>query len=146
MIETKQKEINGSTYAVTQMPAMRALRMQARLLKLLGPALGVLFVAENKEEGAGDSQIPNALAMLASQLDEKNFDYLILDLIQGVRKNGVELTKPIIDLEFAGKLNELFLVLQYVLEVNYADFFQENGIIKAVTLKDQAKKIQPLVV
>lgn len=132
MIETKEKIINDSTYSVTQMPAMRALRMQARLIKLFGPALGVLFVAEMKNEGEGDKEIGNSLALLASQLDEKNFDSLVLDLMQGVRKNGVELTKPIMDLEFAGKLNELFMVIYFVLEVNYADFFQENGIITII--------------
>ena len=130
MIETKEKIIGDSTYSVTQMPAMRALRTQARLLKLLGPAIGVLLIAESQQEGNGDKEIGNSLMLLASQLDEKNYDSLMLDLTQGVRKNGMELNKSIIDMEFSGKLNEFFLVIQFILEVNYADFFQGNGLIK----------------
>ena len=132
MIETKDKEINGSKYSVTQFPAMRALRIQARIIKLLGAPLSFLFIADSNNSKSADEQIPKVLMMLADQLDEKNFDSLVLDLLQSVRKNGMELTKPIIDLEFAGKLNELYLVLQFVLEVNYADFFQENGILKVI--------------
>lgn len=132
MIDTKDKEINGCMYAVTQMPAMRAIGMQARLIKLLGPSFATMFVAATEDIKTADRSIPQALMILSSQLDEKTFQQLVLDLMQGVRKDGVELTKSIIDIEFAGKLNTLFLVMQFVLEVNYADFFQEGGIIKAL--------------
>lgn len=128
MIETKEKTIDGSVYAVTQFPAMKALRMQAKLGKYLGPSLSLLYVSEMN--GNSDEKIPMALKMLFEQLDENTFESLTLELLQCVRENGVELTKPIIDLKFAGKLNLLFKVLVWVLEVNYADFFQENGVIQ----------------
>ncbi len=138
MIETKEKEINGSTYSVTQMTAIKALKMQARLLKLLGPAASVIFVAAANDVNAADSAIPNAILQLVNQLDEKTFEALVLDLLVGVRKDGMELNKNLIDMEFSGNLNCLYLVLQFILEVNYADFFQEGGILKAFLTEKEA--------
>lgn len=129
MIETKEKIINGSTYSVTQLPARRALRLQAKLVKLLGPAASAIFVASGDLDTA-DQAIPKAVASLASQLDDKNFDQLVLELLQGqARINGKEITEHVLDMEFAGKLNELFLLLGFVLEVNFGDFFREGGIL-----------------
>lgn len=129
MIETREKEIDGSTYSVTQMTARRALRMQARLLKLLGPAASALFVAATKDLKSADDSIPKAIAYLGENLDEKTFDSLVMELMAGVRKDNHELTPATIDMEFAGDLNTLFLVLKFVLEVNFGDFFSEKGIL-----------------
>lgn len=136
MIETLETEINGATYSVTQMTARKALRMQARLLKLLGPAASVIIVAASKKKSDdgeisddADNAIPLAVTHLVDQLDEKNFDALVLDLLVGVRKNNMELTPQIIDIEFSGDLNSLFLLLKFVLEVNFSDFFEAGGII-----------------
>lgn len=126
MIDTLEKIIGESVYSVTQMPAMRAVRMQARLVKMLGPSFAAM-IASNPENP--DSCFPNAVGLLVEKLDEKTFEQLVLDLLQGARKDGQELTKGKIDLDFAGKLNELFLVIQFVLEVNFSDFFLPGGII-----------------
>lgn len=130
MIESKEKQINGSIYLVTQMTARRALRMQARLFKLLGPALAemAIFAAKNKDNE--DACIPKCLMLLADQLDDKSFDELMVELLNGVRKDNVELTSGKIDLEFAGNLDTLYRVAQFVIEVNFSDFFSERGIIR----------------
>lgn len=136
MIETLETEINGNIYTVTQMTARKALRMQAKLLKLLGPAASVILLAcsKSKEENGEistevDNAIPLAVTHLVDQLDDKTFDALVMELIQGVRKNNVELTPPIFDLEFSGDLNTLFILLKFILEVNFSGFFQEGGIL-----------------
>jgi hypothetical protein len=126
MIESKEKEINGNLYLVSQMTAMKAIRVQSRLMKLLGPAFAEMIVADKKNP---DACLPKVVALLVDQLDAETFANLVVELMQNVRRNGQEMKKEIIDIAFAGKLNELFLVLQFVLEVNYADFFQEGGII-----------------
>lgn len=139
MIETFEKQINNSTYMVTQLPARRALKLQAKLLKLLGPAASELFLAAAKDIHNADSAIPKAISLLVNELDDKTFDVFIMEMIQGVRKDGIELNEKTVDIEFAGKLNELFLVVQYVLEVNYGDFFQEGGILKALMHKEETQ-------
>lgn len=135
MIETKEKQIGDSVYMVTQMPAMTAIGMQARLLKLIGPSFATLFAAGNQENP--DGSLPLAISLLVEKLDEKTFQNLVIDLMRGVRKDGVELDKKKIDLDFAGNLNELFLIMQFVLEVNFSDFFQEGGIIGDLIKKSQ---------
>ncbi len=141
MIETLEKVIGESNYMVTQMPAMRAVRMQARLLKLLGPSFAAMVAAGDKENP--DSCLPLAVQLLADKLDEKTFESLVLELLQGVRKDGQELNRSKIDLDFAGHLNDLYLVLQFVLEVNFSDFFQEGGIIAELIKAADKKKISP---
>lgn len=141
MIETLDKVINGANYSVTQMPAMRAIRMQARLLKLVGPSFAAMIASSDHES---DSSLPLALNLLVDKLDEKSFEQLVLDLMQGVRMDGVELTKTKIDLEFAGQTNDLYVVMQFVLEVNFSDFFQPGGIISVLINSMNQKKVSPV--
>jgi hypothetical protein len=138
MIETKEKEINGATYMVTQMTARRAIRMQARLVKLLGSFFSQLYLSGSNDPLRAEMAFPNAVKVLAENLDEKTFEQLVLDLTQGVRKDGMELKPEVIDLEFAGKLNDLFLLLVFILEANFSDFFAEGGILQALIKEAQA--------
>lgn len=155
MIETKEKEIGGAVYTVTQLPARRALKLKAKLLKLFGPALAqLLLLSQDTEEKKPDEmsteELANQLAMnpvdkyriadmrkggmvkgvqlLVGNLDEKNFDELCVEILQGVRRDGAELRPETIDLHFAGKLSDLYAVIFFVIEVNYADFFGWGGI------------------
>lgn len=107
MIETKEKIIDGSVYTVTQLPARRALKLKAKLLKNFG---SLLF--------ANDSS-SNAWY----NFDENQFESLCLEMIQGVRKDGVELTPATFDLEFAGNVAGIYKMLLFVIEVNYSNFF-----------------------
>lgn len=115
MIETKEKQIDGSTYLVTQMTARRALRMKAKLLKLFGTALAEIFLPSDDQpiEGLGFSkqEAINAIQSLSCDLEEKVFESLLVELLSGVRKDNVELTEAIIDMEFAGKLQTLYKVV-----------------------------------
>jgi len=109
MIETIEKIIDGDTYMVTQLPARRALRMKAKLLKVFGS----LFL------GSGE----NSLKSMCMSLDENQFESLCMELIQGVRKNGVELVPATFDLEFAGDMGGLYKLIIFILETNYSNFF-----------------------
>jgi len=141
MIETQEKIIGDCTFMVTQMTALRAVKMQARLLKLLGPSFATIISASDK--ASPDSCLPQAVSLLADKLDEKSFENLVVDLMQGVRKNGVEMTRLDIDMHFAGNLNQLFLLLQFILEVNFSDFFLEGGIIADLIKSSKNVQVQP---
>ena len=133
MIQTKEKQIHGAIYSVTQLPARRALRLKAKLLRLFGPALAHLFLP-----GAGNESIAglpfskaeavSAVESLMTQLDDKTFESLVIELCQGVRKDGMELTESVIDVEFAGDLGTLMQVLWFVIDCNFGSFFGESGI------------------
>lgn len=155
MIETKEKIIGSAVYTVTQLPARRALKLKAKLLKMFGPALTQLFLMsqedqEKKAEEMSPEELMGQLSispvdkykiqdmrngsfvrgvqLLVSNLDEKTFDDLCMELLQGVRRDGAELTAGAVDQVFAGDLTSLYSVLFFVLEVNYADFFGLGGI------------------
>lgn len=155
MIETKEKAIGGSVYTVTQLPARRALKLKAKLVKMFGPALTQIFltsqeVEEKRPEEMTTDELANQLSisavdkykigdmrksgvvkgvqLLVSSLDDKTFDDLCMELLIGVRKDGAELTASKVDQDFAGDLSSLYQVLFFVLEVNYADFFGWSGI------------------
>lgn len=114
MIETQEKEIDGAIYTVTQLTARRALRLKARLFKGLGP----FFMNSD----------PSAFQAICQTIDENLFESLCLEMIQGVRKNGVELTPATFDLEFAGDMAGLYKLLLFVVEVNFSNFFTMLGI------------------
>lgn len=132
MIETREQVINGSRYTVTQMTARRALRMKARLLKMFGKALAQIFLPSNDESIQGMAFSKNsavsAIQSLCESMDDKAFESVLVELLSGVRKEGMELTEGIIDLEFAGDLATLYQVVWFVLEANYSNFFQALGI------------------
>src|SRR5579862_4645431 len=127
MIETKEKIINGDTYSVTQLPARRAIRLQAKLIKNFGSPLSHLMLSSPKSTSQKDDLI-NAIKSLSSIMDENMIESLMLELMQGVRKNGMELNEKTIDMEFAGDIEGILQVCFFVLEVNFANFFTILGI------------------
>ena len=132
MIEQRESIINGDKYSVTQMTARRALRMKAKLIRVFGASLAQIFLPGSKKSMDGMSfskeEAVKALQTLSAELDEDTFEQIIMQLLIGVRKEGVELNEAVIDLEFAGDLATLFKVVWFVLEVNFASFFEGIGI------------------
>ena len=128
MYQTIEKTINGSTYSVTQLPARRALKLKARLLKVFGPSLAQMVFTRENESPLDQENVVKAITLLVNQLDDATFERLTVEILQGVRKGGMELTESLIDSEFAGDLGTLFLVLGFVMEVNYGSFFAQSGI------------------
>lgn len=154
-IETKEKTIGNAVYSVTQLPARRALKLKAKLIKMFGPALTQIFLtSQETEEKKPDEMTTEELAsqlsvsavdkykiqdmrkasvvrgvqLMVSTLDDKTFDELCMELLQGVRRDGAEMTAGMVDQAFAGDLTSLYAVIFFVIEVNYADFFGWSGI------------------
>lgn len=128
MIEVKEKMINGDNYVVTQLPARRAIKLKAKLIRLFGPVLAQIFISDSDEDVSGKTKLVKAVEVFASHLDENVFENLIVEILAGVRKNGIELTPPTIDLEFAGDMATLYQVIFFVIEVNFSNFLSLFGI------------------
>jgi hypothetical protein len=115
---TLERDIDGRRYAVTQLPAMRALRLLNRLGRIAGPALVGLV------EGA--SAPPGALGLAAEgvfeRLSDEELEALVKELLSSARVDGKELL-PQFDLHFQGRMGTLFRVLSFALEANYGGFF-----------------------
>lgn len=141
MRDSYTKTIGNGSYIITQLPAMRALRLKAKLIKLLGPSASVIFAAASKDILKADEAIPQALTLLVDRLDENTFDKFVLEMLQGIKKDGRDIDEKSFDSLFTGQLNELFLVLKEVLEANFGDFFQEGGILKILLGKEEINEM-----
>ena len=120
-VQTKDRVINDSKYEVTQFTARRALRLQARLLRVAGPAVGKVANARGLDESLDLGAI---VSELVDRLDEKEVESLVMDLLSCTRRDGIELTAEAFDLAFAGNLFEVVKVIGFVLQVNYGDFIE----------------------
>lgn len=151
-VETIERTIGDANYSVTQLTARRALKLKARLIKMFGASATQLFLTavEPEEKSKKDmteeelidhekvspvdrykiqdlrkNSLVRGIQLLAQNLEPETFESLCVELLQNVRRNGVELTAQVIDIEFAGKLTELYSIILFMLEVNYADFFSK---------------------
>lgn len=130
MIESRQIQIGGATYTVTQLPARRAIRLKAKLIKYFGPAFAQMAISATEKDSDNQKKIDliRAVETLAHSIDENLLEQLILEMMQGVRKDGIELTPALIDNEFAGDMASLYQILSFVVEINFANFFSLIGI------------------
>lgn len=127
-MEQKSREINGTTYKVTQMDALTALSVQAKLVKILGPAFGEVA------NGATRETIVKAVAKLTENFDDENVVALIQKLFaknifEEVVVEGTPINKPIeFNTYFSGKTLDIWLVTFFILEVNFADVLGKFGL------------------
>jgi len=143
MVDKKEKKIDGMEVMVTQFPARFGFKMQAKLVKIFGPVIGVLLGGtEGDTDKILDSnldaeKLAGAIAKLFDSVDENEALALVLQLMQTTRINGQEVNETSFDSLFPGKYQTMYKVLGFVLEVNYGSFFGEGGIGKAM------KKLSP---
>jgi len=125
VIETKEKEIGGKKWSVTQFPGMEALRLKVALAQTFGPALGALC---GKDGGALDMNLAGAdfsgvVEALLNHLDEDKAEALVLRLLRSTRIDGQEVSRVTFDMLFVGDYApHLYAGLKFVLETNYAGF------------------------
>jgi hypothetical protein len=111
------KVIDGVTFQVQQLPAMRATKLLVRLGKILGPAAVAV------------DDVALGIQKLFDGLDPELLEDLIKSLFDGVQVADPEITKgkltpvmPVFDLLFMGRMGLLFQALKFALEVNYGSF------------------------
>ena len=120
MIEQKKKTIDGIRYAVTQLDGIRALKIQTKLIKVLGSSLAN-SLSSGLDFSKLDEFLKKQLPNLLSNFDDEVVNKIILDLFDtGVfveRKGSLE---PVdFEIEFAGKINHMWKVAAFIIEVNF---------------------------
>lgn len=126
MLEQKKKVINGTTYAVTQLGAIAALKIQTKLLRIVGPGIAGLDVEELK--GSGDLQqkfmstIMKILPEMFATFDDAVVNSLIEDLFESNVFVMEGATPTVLDFDdhFVGKPLDIWKVARFILEVNFA--------------------------
>jgi hypothetical protein len=127
MRETKTRDIGGCTFAIQQLPGMRAAKLFHKLSSALAPAIGAAF-------GKGmDGEVDNlgeAAKLLFDRLPASEFEAVIRELLETatIAREGMTMPlMPVFDDVMAGKMKDLMGVLVFALEVNYGDFFGDIG-------------------
>lgn len=118
MIGSETRTIGETDYTVRQMTATPAYTLLTKLTKIIGPAFGALSAGESVS-----AKVSAAVNVLASKLDETEVTAIIKQLISCVDLQGTPLSKTFEAHFHGGNLSEMFKLLGFVLEVNYADFF-----------------------
>lgn len=143
MIETRERDIDGIHLAVSQLPAMKALRLSATLGKLFGtPLARALSTIDITNIGASDvTAVGAAMLSLFEGLSPDQLEALTKELLGPATADG----KPLLatfDLVFAGKVDTIYKVLGFALEVNYGSFFD---VLRALGVRAKAAQVQPKV-
>lgn len=130
MTKTERKSIDGIDVEVTQLTAMKSLRMFHRLATAVGPAFGELMGALGGRKNALDAELdPRALGLAVSKLcmsvSADDLESITRELLETARVhiNGQQgRLMDQFELLFQGKLPTLFKVLAFALQVNYGSF------------------------
>lgn len=131
-MEQKSKSIGNITYLVTQMDAIRALKIQTKFIKIIGP--GALTLLDKSQS------VQQKIALLIPKLMDNFDDDLVNNLILSLFEKGIftqegEIPK-VLDFanHFAGKPFEMWKVVAFILEVNF-DLGELSGLSSHTTGK-----------
>lgn len=116
-MEQKKKTIGITTYLVTQIDAVSALKIQTKLIKILGP--GVFGLVGGKPSAEKLKQI---IPELMKNFDDEVVNDLVLKLFEKNVFHEVDGKPRVVDFatHFTGKLMEMWKVAAFILEVNFS--------------------------
>lgn len=116
----EKTKIGDNTYSVTQMDAVKALKVQLYLSKLLAPMI----------TKGGFNNLDISLPTILEKLDDDKFVEFFIEICEqaNVKKSGSTNFENVnYNMHFEGgdKLKEAYEVFLFVLKVNFADFIKD---------------------
>lgn len=137
-----EKKINGRTFKVDALLVTRALALQARLTRAIGPAIGKLPEIISARSGTeaqkaeADSKTIDALAGIFNGMEPDDYVELVKDIVEiaQIQRPSGQYDKVDIDADFFNDLKSLIPVAFFVLQTQFQDFFGgalANGAQKA---------------
>jgi len=117
-MEQKEKTIGTTTYLVTQLDAVAALKIQTKLIKIIGPGIFSL-VGKNGKNTA--EKVSEMIPALMENFDDEIINSLVLSLFERnvfIKKNGDPVVLDFAT-HFAGKPMEMWKVVGFILEANF---------------------------
>lgn len=128
-----EKKINGRTFRTEPLLATEALILQARLIKLVGPALGQLgaIFAGRGEQASEEAKAQSnfaalgALASIFAQAQPQEVASLVKDLIEAtqIKRASGAYDQADFDGDFTGHQSDIIPVVLFVLREQFGDFF-----------------------
>ncbi len=133
-MKQKSRLIGDETYYATPLDAVAALKIQTKLIKIIGPS--ALALVGNKVESVKDliPLLPKMLPSLLSNFDDEKVNDLVLMLFE--RNIFTMKAGALIPIEFStyfvGKLTDMWKVVAFILEVNFSTG-EQNGSTSHIT-------------
>lgn len=121
MSNNRSLQIGDNAYETTLFTTTTSIRNFKRLIKVVGPSISVILEGQSELSLDDRGPLTKAISLLADNIDKEDVAALLKDLISTTTRNG----QPInFDLDFMGKLGELFKVIVFVAKENYGGFFE----------------------
>lgn len=137
MIERKEVTIGDTEFSLEQMSATRSTRVLLRITRAMAEPFARFMSTADADtldkflsSNVGLARIGEALGMLAENLTDDDFDYVITCLFKGMTINGKlydGIGKPLHESTFRGKQKAMLTLVWEALRFNYADFFGESA-------------------
>ncbi len=121
-----EKNIDGTDYTITMLPADKAVILFTRLTKLIGKPLSNLVASGGMDAEVSGKLIGLCIEGLSENLDEEVVLKTIKDLLASTMV-GNQMLDKVFNVHFAGRIGHLFKVVWAVLEVQYKDFLEGLG-------------------
>lgn len=117
-MEQKSKTIGTTTYLVTQMDAISALKIQAKIIKIIGP--GIFSLANTKTSAA--EKMKEIIPHLMEKFDDEVVVNLVLSLFEKnvFYQDGQHPKVVDFGTHFTGKIMEMWKVAGFILEANFS--------------------------
>jgi hypothetical protein len=143
VLQSKEKDIDGHKFVVTQLPATRALKLLHRLANAVGPALGFAITSSGGIEKLEKAEVHlgQAVQTLFDRFTESEMERTVKDLLYAATMDGAPIAS--IDNIFAGRLGLLMQVCRFALEVNFEDFFAVLAPFAARAQEAMSRKTDP---
>jgi hypothetical protein len=141
LLKTKEKEIEGTNYIVTQFTGRKALKIKMKIVKMLAPIISSLTSSvKTNDKSVMDSDIDfsvvgEAVSKLFEIMPEDDLIDFIIDMLSMTQKDNVLINSKTFEFDFVGNFTTMYKVLYFVIQVNYPDFFQMGASIGSLTDK-----------
>ncbi len=116
-----EKKISGRTVRYDRLPADEGLKMLLRVLKVLGPASGLIEAIAAEDEARRDMLALQAITSFTSEMDSDAVFSLIMDMVKHCHIDGDPAVPGIMDLQ------ELLAVAMFALQTEFGHFFGEGA-------------------
>jgi hypothetical protein len=116
-VEQQSRLIGDETYYVTQLDAISSLKIQTKLIKILGKSAISLLNGKNIQD-----KLQDVILSIAENFDDEVVNQFVLSLFDKnifIKKNG-HLSTVEFQTHFAGKPLDMWKVAGFILEVNFS--------------------------
>ncbi|HEV7258932.1 MAG TPA: hypothetical protein VGN82_14220 [Bosea sp. (in: a-proteobacteria)] len=116
-----EKKIQGRTVRYDRLPADEGLKMLLRVLKVLGPASGLIEAIATEDEARRDMLAMQAIASFTADMDTDAVFSLVMDMVRHCHVDGDEAVPGVMDLQ------ELLAIAMFALQTEFGHFFADGA-------------------